>query len=224
MKIQVGKKLVAFAHEGTVIVDSSVFNKLDSAGKTEAFTKFTGNVQFRDNFLTFTNKKSISDRLMRGEDVSSELAYHGIIYPTGFVQIREQYLLAAAPILEGLAPNPSAYPFAQTPNPAPIPTEYSDVRCTRGSYSIKTLTLKRIWDRVSPRWVKFWSEENQTAEKKKRWSSLKGEHHPGSTLDGGPSRYVSFFNNSIEIGCQTITRFELEQAALHFGWDIPVIQ
>ena len=78
-------------------------------------------------------------------------------------------------------------------------------------YSIGVKTLNRIWDRVAP----IWAESD-------------GESYPRGNLisvtASGYNRAARLNRNGdVEIGCQTIKRFELEQIAAHLGWEFPVI-
>lgn len=70
-------------------------------------------------------------------------------------------------------------------------------------YNISLLQLKRVWAIAAPRW--------QTGTGN---SSLSVTAH-------GTYRTVYIRASSAEIGCQTVQRYELEQLALHLGWDFP---
>lgn len=73
------------------------------------------------------------------------------------------------------------------------------------SYSIGILTLKKVWTNAA-----------------KVWAGVEGAKNTMSSISAsGYNREVTFKTNRVDIGCQIIERFELEQLALHMGWAFP---
>lgn len=72
------------------------------------------------------------------------------------------------------------------------------------AYSISVMQLKRIWAVAAPLW--------QTKTGTPTIPDVRAE---------GYSRGAVVRESRVEIGCQTIQRYELEQLALHLGWDFP---
>lgn len=71
-------------------------------------------------------------------------------------------------------------------------------------YSISVLQLKRIWAIASA-----------------RWKSKTSVRHISAIAADGYTRSGTVYDAHVEVGCQTIQRYELEQLALHLGWDFP---
>ena len=118
--------------------------------------------------------------------------------------------------LIALTPPPPPYPFADLPDGWNV-DEYikittNTIRRLKGrgtDYSIGMKACKNLWDWVAPYWA------GNVASLGRR------EHYVRAS---GYSNYAEAYKNHIEIGCQTINRYELEQVALKQGWDFPVVQ
>jgi hypothetical protein len=115
------------------------------------------------------------------------------------------------------------YPFAE-------PCACSETRvekeyAVRGSYKIKLSTLEKIWTRASRRWAKHWSDSAvNTKGKRKSWVTTKKPYINGEDIAfGQEGRYIKYYANSVNIGCQSISRYELEQFALSQGWAFPSV-
>lgn len=74
-----------------------------------------------------------------------------------------------------------------------------------GGYSAGVKTLQKIWDGAS-----------------KYWAKVEGARaHVYDIRASGYSRTANIYATSVQVGCQPIERFELEQLALHQGWAFP---
>jgi len=100
------------------------------------------------------------------------------------------------------------YPFAKVPDGWSVETNLhiskTTVNRVRADYSIGIKTLERIWNLASKKWT--------------------GDDAATSRVNvnaSGYNRTAIVNKNKIEIGCQSIERFELEQVALYFGWEFP---
>lgn len=73
-------------------------------------------------------------------------------------------------------------------------------------YTIGHKTLLKLWEKAS----KYWANSNSP--------------RPGamSISASGYSKRAIINKENIEIGCQNIKRFELEQLAIHLGWEFPI--
>lgn len=100
------------------------------------------------------------------------------------------------------------YPFAKVPAGWSVETNLHINKTTvsriRGDYSITIKNLEKLWNIASKKWA---VDETAT------------DRMPVNA--SGYSRTAIVGKNKIEIGCQSIERFELEQIAVHFGWEFP---
>lgn len=220
-KIVIKNAVIAFIHEGSSVLDDRAFTALSISDKTQVMSELPAPFLYVESFSQLSNLGTIKKKLFDGKDVSLELAYNGIDLPSEFSSVRQRYLDVLAPVLaqiEGLRP---IYPFAEIPEDRTV-VKVSGEWAVRASYKVKITLLKKIWGRVSPRWAKHWSDANIKIDgKRKAWSSLEHTYEDGSAIDNNSSRYVEYAANSIAIGCQNISRYELEQFALSQGWAFP---
>lgn len=72
------------------------------------------------------------------------------------------------------------------------------------TYRISLLQMKRVWGVASV-----------------RWQTKSGSQTIADVKAGGYTRGARVWETHVEIGCQTVQRYELEQLALHLGWDFP---
>jgi hypothetical protein len=100
------------------------------------------------------------------------------------------------------------YPFAKVPDGWSVETSLhiskTTVNRVRNDYTITIKTLEKIWNMASKQWA---GDETATARMNINAS--------------GYSRTAVVGKNKIDIGCQRIERFEIEQVAVHFGWEFP---
>lgn len=108
------------------------------------------------------------------------------------------------------------YPFAAVPEGVDpmakltVKTTGSRPTVTRGNYTISLKRAKILWLQASKLWL-----ANET--KKQTGRLAYGTY----TTYAGYSRSPDIRPNSIDIGCQTINRYELEALALNQGWEFP---
>lgn len=100
------------------------------------------------------------------------------------------------------------YPFAKVPDGWSVETNLhinkTTVNRVRNDYSITIKSLEKLWNMASKKWA---GDETAT-----------GRMNINAS---GYSRTAVVGKNKIEVGCQSIDRFELEQVAIHFGWEFP---
>lgn len=101
-----------------------------------------------------------------------------------------------------------SYPFAKVPDGWSVEENlqiHSRAITRRGSsYSISHKVLKNVWVVAS-----------------KYWADMSTVTTISEVRASGYTRSAKVSKNSVRIGCQDIERFELEQVALHFGWEFP---
>jgi hypothetical protein len=188
----------------TLLVSRAEFAKLDAAKQTETLVSASGKpIVFVDNFQALKNKRSLIERLMRGEDVSMELEFNEIELTSEekgvFAQVK--------PIIDRLTEVISGgYEFV-------TPTEEEAERIKRmtfganritnsAGYQLTTNTAKKVWLAAS----KYWAGGEKP-------TTFRAQAHY-------ESRSITFPTDStVKIGCQTISRAEVEAAAKHYDWD-----
>jgi hypothetical protein len=112
-------------------------------------------------------------------------------------------------IIDALMDSPVPYTFAAVPANWKLLDEIvfnskSIRRSANSSYTIGYRTLQMLWEKASP-----------------VWAGLEDRVESVYVRASGYERYANIKENQIEIGCQNIQRFELEQIALHLDWDFP---
>lgn len=212
-KIEIGNKLVAIKHDEKIIIDNSVFSKLsieERGEATTAFIKVGGEVDMRADFNNFTDYKELVRKFKVGEDISTELMFNSIELPVGYKEALDTYNSIVAPViavLEKLEPPKPPYPFADKPTNSEkdyfMVVSPDKKRIKRNGHSLSDKTAEMIWKRASP-----------------YWAGIK-QFTPDSHYPNNISSYVSYYTHKIEIGCQTVPRWEVEQLALEMGWEFP---
>lgn len=195
---------VALILNDTLIIDESAFNKLEPATRGAILTtNKASSYDFQPNFNRFKDLNGLKAKLRLGEDVSMELAYHGITPCPELQSAYQAYLDLLNPLLDQIEALRPPYPFAANPQGKPK-LEFTNTHVKNGSgYKLTLRQAKLIWDQAAP-----------------FWASGKRPERLDVQADGY-SRGVSFYDNHIEIGCQNVSRWQVEQLALQMGWDFP---
>ena len=76
----------------------------------------------------------------------------------------------------------------------------------KSTYVIGYKTLEKLWNMAS----KYWADETKT-----------DRTYVGRIAASGYTNSVYVSPDKVEVGCQTIQRYELEQVAIHMGWEFP---
>lgn len=101
----------------------------------------------------------------------------------------------------------SDYSFAKVPDGWSVKTQLNITKTTvsriDSNYSIGIKTLEKLWNLASKKWMEEDVANNM------------------SINASGHNRTAVVNKNRIDIGCQHINRFEIEQVAVHFGWEFP---
>jgi hypothetical protein len=191
-----------------LLVNSAEFAKITPTAQTKLLTENAGTaVMFVANFLDLSNRKLIRDKLLAGKDVSRELEFNGVV----ITDEERRVLNLITPILakiEGIGPVYPWLPSADIEKASAVLTFKKEAGTERiyrsnGNY-VSMATASLIWRKAS----KFWSGGKKPASNEVRANGSYYSNHACSYKDGG-----------VSIGCQNITRAEVEAVARHYGWE-----
>ena len=204
----------------TLIVDKSAMGRMDDCQLTDFLAAVSQaparTIRVVPNIKQFVSKKSLTDALIEGNgnitEVSTLAAYIGAsvsdsdaVLIMNFHRLKQRLLEQHDTFTKKNAPT---YPFAKIPDAWDIERElvfgksYIS-RTNGGSYTIGYKTLQSIWNTARP----YWGDASGKCPKNL------------SIRASGCSRFASIKRDQVEIGCQRIQRYELEQVALRLGWD-----
>lgn len=166
----------------------------------------------------FTSENMIA--LIKANDVEYRLIAEqaGVELSVEDVDAIQRAERARLSILEKMTPPIPPYPFAEVPDGWSIATDLtitagdrSTVRRSRHntdgdgiSHSMSVKQLKKLWGIASRRWT----------------DDVSVSRYVGVAA-GGYTRNSEIEGTRVTIGCQKVRRYELEQLAVHFGWDFP---
>jgi hypothetical protein len=189
-----------------LLISTSEFAKLTPAKQTVLIASTAGAkpVIFVENFSGMRDKKSLTDRLLKGEDVSMELEFNEIEITAD----DKKALEAVKPILAKIDALGHSYTWQYTGTKEDAQKHlesngwgfYSDHVRNPGGYQMTMQQAKKIWDAASVEWL--------TGEKTKSFS-LTVDHY---------ARKIGVSGNAISIGCQRHTRTTVEAIAKYYGW------
>lgn len=192
---------------GKALVITDLVNNIATSGKkmlvVENLDEFFG----VSNLINAVNKGDTEMLTIVAEKQGIEISAYDLDLINAFGALKKKFLDLAN---EKLPP----YAFAAIPEGWTV-TENLNIdkrsvsrRKGETGYSIGVKTLERVWKVASLVW--------------------NGDTDPGlrrvnSISAGGYNRDALIKPATVEIGCQTIMRFELEQVALHMGWTFPEV-
>lgn len=203
-KITHENKVVGYVHNETLVLNETAFNALAAPIRSAILvTNPAKNYDFRKDFSEITNVHTVLSRLKAGADVSVELAFHEVELPKDFAETAAKYhdlIKKVETALDALKP---AYPFVEhdcTPD-----LEVTGARISNGDYKCPIVTARRIWLVAAPYWAGLTKIKPAA-----RYTSINGSQ-----------RDVVFYEDRIAIGCQRISRSQVERLALELNWDFP---
>jgi hypothetical protein len=221
-------KYVVSLKSGTVI-DRSLFNKKnDEIAKVfneSLFNDHTvdhGETIVVDSITAFFSKPSLDKILTRPETVPDWekklkliLEYREVSLDTLDVLVEQinKYLQMRNMLSEVSFENAGGYIMVAVPDNYDVTKRFTfydqKILDRNTNYSTTTKTAKKLWELAS----KIWHE----------WDSNgKNETKPSMRASwAGYTRSAIVRKESVEIGCQTFKRHEVEQIALHMGWEFP---
>jgi hypothetical protein len=188
-----------------LLINSSEFATQTPTAQTATLTKAEGlPILFVPNFVALSDKRAIREKLLSGQDVTTELEFNGI----NLTDDDRVALKAVLPVLEKIGAIGPSYPWAPEAAEALVSNlklESNKVR--RAGHVLGKMSCNFIWKKASH----YWSGGPKP-----------GVH--GTRTDGYSynNRDVTYRPDEVVIGCQTISRAEVEYIARHFGWE-PVV-
>lgn len=187
------------------VISSAAFAKLNPVEQTATMTSAGGKpLVFVKDFVALGDRKALVQKLLAGTDVSMELEFNGIeLSPDEAKAVK-----LVQPVLERIGfKGPGQYEWV-TPTAeesrtiSRIVLEDNRVYRSRGGYSMTKAGFKKLWEKASKSWA--------TGEKFRPYEgSFNGYSRRAYMLEGG----------AVEVGCQTLTRAEIEHVARHYGFD-----
>lgn len=191
-----------------IMVDDSVFSALPPARKAEAFVKLQqapqAVVRWEKDFADYRDLRGIRARLLRGEDVTEHLLFNGVVLGPEYLQAQQQFRARQQEVLGVLAQLIPPYAFAAPARRVETPMTFTDAHVTRNGYRLLVPEARKIWVNAEP----FW----------------RGGQQPGEfyvLTDGRGNQQVVVKPTQVALGCQRIPRWQVEQAAVHYGWVEP---
>ena len=115
--------------------------------------------------------------------------------------------------IAALTPPPPPYPFADVPDGWSVEThikfQVKQIKRAQGNtdYSVGYKTLEKIWTHAAA-----------------YWAGLSKDRRLNGVQAGGYWRDVHVNDTYIEVGCQRVQRYELEQVAVARGWALPEVK
>lgn len=207
-KMETVSKLLSSA----LVVSSAAFAKLGAAKQTEVLASANGKpIVFVDNFFALTNKKRLIDKLLAGDDVSVELEFNELDLSADELKVIKE----VRPILEKIRGfKLGSYDWV-------IPTDAEErliegiqigtgpsIRNATG-YTIGKKALEALWKKAS-----VWFAGGEKA----------GSYYVNASGYNRQARFLVNANGQqyIEVGCQNISRAEIEFVAKAMNWN-PVL-
>ena len=162
-----------------------------------------------ENFNSFFSTKNLFAAMDSGDTESLDMIVekNGVAISAHDMDLIRSYNSLRVNLAERLKPT---YAFAKVPEGWSIEKYVTitkaSIRRKNGDYSIGVKTLEKVWEAAAKYWL-----EGETVNKT----------IVSSISASGYNREVNATPTGLNIGCQMIKRFELEQVALHLGWSFP---
>jgi hypothetical protein len=209
---------VAIKLAAGTVVDRQLLNKVkseDLAGVLAGiYADPNAQVIVVDNVAQFFSTKNLLVALdQNAAELPLILEHRGITLNADDIDVVRQFSEVKQHVMDQIAaltPPPPPYPFAEVPEDWNIDTQLkfntaSIRRMGNTSYSISNKTLREVWEAAAGHWT----------------GGDKVCHGTLYVRASGYGNWLKVYDERIEIGCQKIQRFELEQVALRMGWDMP---
>lgn len=226
------KELVESGNIVVIGTDVYIDSKMYRTCSVELFNLINTTLksEYSDHDITYVssikylnNARNIA-QLIKDDNISElEIACKlvNIPFPNDYIlakkntsELKDAFLASVNTVIEA---SKTKYSFREVPVDYTF-AAYFDIyqkRSIRRKHSlhrtIGLITLKRIWEIASKAWHEYDQNEAST------FSPI-----PLSSVRSDGYSYNSRVTRSgIEVGCQTIERWEIEQVAVELGWDIP---
>lgn len=211
------KGIALYSLASGIVLDRAVFVSLNSAEMGGVFEIIRAALRQKrlvivDRASTFFTSSNMLDLIKAGNNDYTLIAEQlGVsIFDSDIDAIRRVEVIIAA-----MKPPIPLYSFAYVPDNWSIDKDLhlslKNVKRRRSNsqgdgitYSISMAQLKRIWGVAS-----------------KFWATAEPPHTVHSVSAAGYMRTAIIGLHEVDISCQTIRRYELEQVAVHLGWKFP---
>lgn len=209
---------VAIKLTAGTVVNRQLFNRVESEDLAEVMADIYADAAKQvivvDDVTQFFSTKNLITALdTNASELPLILEHRGITLNADDIDVVRQFSEVKQHVLDAIiaALTPLPYEFAAVPAEWDIDlrikfNQSSVRRIDNTSYSLSHKTLRKVWDACSSHWAGSW----------RPW------HQDVYVRASGYSNYLEIYDDHIEIGCQKIQRYELEQVALRMGFDFPV--
>lgn len=195
----VAKKLSA-----VFLVSTAGFASLSAKDQTAVMAQTGGlPIEFVPDFRELNNRRSLRDKLLAGHNVSRELEFNDI----ELNDEERRVLTLIQPVLEKIGGGATAYPWLPDEDFKSTITfgnNYSTAVIRRNGHYVGLKAAKTIWMRASA----FWAG----GEKPKSGKAAADGHYTAN-------KTVEITATGVSIGCQTMTRAEVEYIAREKKWE-----
>lgn len=191
-----------------LLVASNEFSKSTPSKQTEILAGAGHKpIVFVESFASLRNKKTLIERLLKGEDVAMELEFNDIA-----LSVEERTALSLVqPVIEKIRGTKGKYEWIERTGEQEAYCKaiikfsgyagLSGGNVNRCGYDLSEKQAKMLWDIASAYW-------GGGAEP----TSRNGTY-------GGYRKTATFHEDYIALGCQKINRYEAEYIAQYYGWE-----
>lgn len=183
-----------------MLVNSEEFAKAGPLKQTKTLKEAGGlPIEFVENFHDLANRRIIRDKLLSGEDISRELEFNNVVLTPEEVAA----FAAITPVLkkiEEIGPQYDWLPKAGID----ITVTVSGSKVCKAHHFVSKAIAKGIWDKAS----RFWSGGDKP-----------NSHYVRANGSYSANHQVLYARESVAVGCQRITRAELEHVARLLKWE-----
>lgn len=180
------------------LINTALFDPLSTAAKTKLLSGASGlPVEFLPNFVELKSARRLTDALLAGKDISRQLEFNGI----ELTAEERETVRAIGPVLAKINAIAPSYPWLSDARTYDTPIKVRGKSIDRGGYTMTKIKAKRIWEAAS----KFWSGGPVP-------SRLRHRHH-------WEDKTISFTDTEVKIGCQHISRSDIEKLAKEMNWE-----
>lgn len=213
---------VLMQFKDATLIDDSKFSKLPFDEKDKLFNGIISNPAVKPVFVqSFASMKSttaLRNAAMSGEDVYYRAAVIiGRDLTTAELDVLNNLRTSIQQFTEILGTSMYKYPYAEVPEDVDINSGFGfmwnqkSVRRASSSYSISFTQLEKIWKKAAKLWMT--GELNAASSAKDTELVI--------TDTNRHTRDVRIDMSQVRIGCQTVQRWELEQAAVRLQFEFP---
>lgn len=162
-----------------------------------------------DNINQFFRSKTLIDKLENGEPDWDMIAEHlGVRIGPEEVAALNKAVAIRQGIRDAVKALKGPYPFVDVPEGYDLNKRYymtdARVQNKETNYQLSKNTAERVWKMASA-----------------VWAGVEGTPKAMTAKIDYSTRTITTEPNLVRVGCQNISRLDVEQIAQHYGWDIP---